>query len=332
MTDAPTTASINISLADFDGDEDEITRGALTVMLNHGGLARTLVDGVLELVRDHTLWRLTISGNMGHTVDTLTNRGADNPFTTARGAGHVGGITLTRDDGTFDIVISGNTLVATREGVGSPEALLEHTLRNAAHLARHEAGHAALALRGEDSASYRDVTGLTPTDDAHRPHLALHIEDHRIERYTAVHAPSPFKHAEHLTDAIAHLRRELNYSKQHWHDNIDAAAFRTMDAANGLVRVLAYLSAELGLETPRRPNRPDPLPEGWNDYVEESWDAWSLTFHRLRPVDEPMQTAELRAILADLSRLNTAWLTSIGINYGIDDQDREFIAWERDHY
>lgn len=224
MTDAPTTAPINISLNDFDGDEDEITRGALTVMLNHGGLARTLVDGILELVPDPTLWRLTISGNMGRTVDVLTGRGADNPFTTARGAGHVGGITLTRNDGTFDIVISGNTLVATREDVGSPEALLEHTLRNGAHLARHEAGHAALALRGEDSGSYRDVTGLTPTDDAHRPHLALHIEDHRIERYTAVHAPSPFMHAEHLTDAIAHLRRELNYSKQHWHDDICPAS------------------------------------------------------------------------------------------------------------
>jgi hypothetical protein len=69
---------------------------------------------------DPALWQHTITGNMSRTVDVLTGHGADKSFTTARGAGHVGGITLTRDDGTFDIVISGNTLVATRENVGSP--------------------------------------------------------------------------------------------------------------------------------------------------------------------------------------------------------------------
>lgn len=45
-----------------------------------------------------------------------------------------------------------------------------------------------------------------------------------------------------------------------------------------------------------------------------------------------METAGLRAILSDLSRLNTAWLTSIGINYGIDDQDRKLIVCHRNHY
>lgn len=105
-----------------------------------------------------------------------------------------------------------------------------------------------------------------------------------------------------------------------------------MTAANGLIRVIAYLSAELGLDGQGQPRRPDPSPAGWNDYLEDSWDAWSLTFHRLRPVDEPMTVGELELILVSLCRLATTWLRTIGINYGITDEDREFIFWERDNY
>ncbi|MFH8253074.1 hypothetical protein ACH3VR_22090 [Microbacterium sp. B2969] len=332
MSDTP-ASPISISLDGFPEDSgDPELASALTFMIEQQGLLQALVAGIIELVPDTALWRLTLTGDMVATVNRITERAADNTYTTDRGAGYAGAITLPRDDGTFDIVISAPVLFATSEDVGSVEALIEHVIAAAEHLSRHEAGHAALRLRGEDADAYQHVEGLSKTDAACRKPLAAHVDDHRIERYTAAHAPSPFMHVDHLADAITHLRAELNEATRIWRTDIGQAASRTLNAANGLVRVLAYLAPELGLDESGKPYRPEPLPEGWTDYVEDSWDAWSLTFHRLRPVDEAMTTEELGAVLADLCRLMVAWQRSIGIEWGLTDDDREYIFWERDRY
>ena len=332
MTDTP-ISPISISLDGFSEDyEDPELAGALSFMIEQQGLLQTLVAGVVELLPDTTLWRLTLTGDIVATVNRVTERDAEDSYTTDRGAGHAGAITLPHEDGTFDIVVSANVLFATREDVESVEALIAHVIAAAAHLSRHEAGHAALRLRGEDADAYEDVGGLSKSDAACRKPLAAHVDDNRIEQYTAVHAPSPLHHVDHLTDAIAHLRSELNEAKRTWRADIGEAAYRTLDAANGLVRVLAYLAPELGLDESGKPRRPDPPPAGWTDYVEDSWDAWSLTFHRLRPVDEPMTNDELGAVLADLCRLMNAWLRSIGIECGLTDDDEEYIFWEKDRY
>ncbi len=286
MTDTP-APPINVALDGFgEGDDPELA-GALAFMIEQQGLLQTLVAGIVELVPDTTRWRLTLTGDMISTVNRVTERADDNPYTTDRGAGYAGAITLPHDDGTFDIVISIEVLFATREDVGSVEALVAHVIAAAEHLSRHEAGHAALRLRGEDADAYQDVQGLSNSDAACRKPLAAHVDDNRIEQYTALHAPSPLHHADHLTNEIAHLRAELNEAKRTWRADIGAAAYRTLTAANGLVRMLAYLSPELGLDESGTPRRPDPLPDGWDEYVEDSWDAWSLTFHRLRPVAGP---------------------------------------------
>lgn len=332
MTDEQVANPITISFAHFDGQDKEEVRGALMRLLQEFGLAQSLAAGILGLVPDSSLWRLTISGDMVETVNELTERSEDKPYTTDRGAGHVGAITLSRDDGTFDIVISGHVLVETRDELDSAEEFVQHVVSNAGHLSLHEAGHAVLCIRGEDSEAFHAPQGLAPTDGVWRKHLAAHIDDHRIERYTAVHAPSPFLHVDHLADSIAHVREELNESKCTWQDDSGRALVRTMTAANGLIRVIAYLSAELGLDEQGRPRRPDPTPQGWDRYMEDSWDAWSLTFHRLSPVDEPMTVGELELILVSLCQLTTTWLRSIGINYGITGDDQEFIFWERDGY
>lgn len=206
MTDTP-VSPISISLDGFSEDyEDPELAGALSFMIEQQGLLQTLVTGIVELLPDTSLWRLTLTGDMITTVNRVTNRADDNPYTTDRGAGHAGAITLPHEDGTFDIVVSANVLFATREDVESVEALIAHVIAAAAHLSRHEAGHAALRLRGEDADAYEDVGGLSKSDAACRKPLAAHVDDNRIEQYTAVHAPSPLHHVDHLTDAIAHLR------------------------------------------------------------------------------------------------------------------------------
>lgn len=331
MTDAP-TEPINVALDGFTDDSDPELAGALSFMIEQQGLLETLVTGIVELVPDTRCWRLTLTGDMVATVNRVTGRAEDDPYTTARGAGLAGAITLPQSDGTFDIVISADVLFATRDDVGSVEALAAHVIAAAEHLGRHEAGHAALRLRGEDADAYQDVQGLSNSETAFRKPLAAHVDDNRIEQYTAIHAPSPLRHVDHLADAVAHLREELNEAKRTWRADIGAAAYRTLTAANGLIRVFAYLSPELGLDEDGQPRRPDPLPAGWTDYVEDSWNAWSLTFHRLQPVDQPMTVDELSAVLADLCRLMNSWMGSIGVNWGLTDGDEEYIFWAKDHY
>ena len=156
-----------------------------------------LVAGILELLPDPTLWRLTLTGDIVTTVNRLAQRTEDNPHTTDRGAGHVGAITLPHDDGSSDILIAASVLFNARKDVGSVEELAAHALFTAGHLGRHEAGQAALRLHGEDAVACQDVHGLTATDAACREPLAAHVDDNRIEQYTAVHGPSPLKHVDH---------------------------------------------------------------------------------------------------------------------------------------
>lgn len=96
--------------------------------------------------------------------------------------------------------------------------------------------------------------------------------------------------------------------------------------------MFAYLAPELGLDAQGAARRPHPLPEGWEDYVEASWDAWSLTFHRLRPVDETMSLEDLGDVLADLCRLMTSWLQSIGVVAGLTDGEEFYIFWTEESY
>lgn len=332
MTDDP-ASPITVWLDGFsDASDDPDFARVVLFMIEQHGLQQILVKGILELVPEAARWRLTLTDDIVSTVNRLTERSHDNSYTTARGAGHAGAITLPNADGTFDVVISAHALFVTREDAETVEALIAHAFASAEHLSRHEAGHAALRLREEDADSYRGVGGLSKSEVIFCETMAAHVDDNRIEQYTAFHAPSPLRHVDHLADAIAHVRSELNEAKRTWRADIDGSASRTLRAANGLFRVFAYLAAELGLNEDGSPRRPDLLPEGWDDYVERSWDSWSLTFHRLKPVDESMTTGDLGAVCADLCRLAVAWLRSIGVECGVTDDDQLYIYWERDRY
>lgn len=117
------------------------------------------------------------------------------------------------DDGTFDIVISTDARFVTRYDVGSVETLLTHVRVAADHLGWHGSGHAALRLRSEDSDIYQDVDGLDNGDAACDQPLAAHVDDNRIERYTAIRAASPLHVVDHIAAEIAYLHSELNDGK-----------------------------------------------------------------------------------------------------------------------
>ena len=331
MADA-SSPPYRVALDGLSADYPEHMASVLQSLIEKRGLLDVLVEGIVELVPDPMLWRLTFTGNFVATVNSITGRTEENSYTTARGAGHAGAITIVRDDGTFDIVISADALFLTREDVGSAEAFVSHMIAAAGHLSRHEAGHAALKLRSKDADVFQNTSCPDKSDAANRRLLAPHIDDHRIERYTASRAPSPLSHVDHVADTIAHLRSELNTAALTSRSDIDSAAQRTLAAANSMIRVLAYLAAELGVDEEGKPRRPEPLPDGWAEYVEDSWDAWSRTFHRLTPVDQPMSTDDIGAVLVDLCHLMTIWLHDIGVDAGVTEDDDGYVSWTKSRY
>ncbi len=295
------------------------------------GLADVLVQHVSEVVHDPDLWSITLTGDLVATVNALEARQETDGYTTDRGAGTVGGRTISHADGTFDIVLAADTLVITQRELATIEEAVEHALRAAAHVAAHEAGHVALALRRENSCRFEDLVTVTGAERLWRCHLAAHVDDYRIERMTARTAPSPLAIVAHVEDAIAHFRDELNFSRATWKTDIEQASVRTLTAANGVVRVIAYLAAELGTAGAAAV-RPEVLPAGWDLYLADAWDAWSLTFARLSPADEPMNVAAIGAVLNDLCRMAIAWLDSIGVVSRVDEQQNQYIYWLEDSY
>ncbi len=329
MTDEEAGPTYSYTLAHL--GNDEVASGALLYMLNEKALGAVMFGQIISLLPDTSQWRLTITGDIVASVNEIEARDSENAYTTDRGAGHVGARTIRKDDETFDIVISEHVFFATREDVDGVDELVAHALSAGAHIALHEAGHAALFLRGEDNDHYQDLPQLDPTLYAWRKHLAAHMDDNRIEQMTTERAPSPLLQVDHLGEAITHLRDSLNEAKRTWRDDIGDALYRSMTAANSLIRVFAYLAAELGVEDGKAV-RPAILPDGWVEYVEDSWDAWSLNFDRLKPADEPMTLEELAGVLSDLCRLADAWLRSIGVEYGMNQDLDEYVYWTNDRY
>jgi hypothetical protein len=273
MTDQDPTETpepeYRVGIEHFDVLDDEFATGLVNI-LNNTGLANTLVAGLLLHLPDPDTWRLTVSGDVVASVNAIEQREEDNGYTIERGVGEVGARTISADDGTYDIVIGAWSFMPAFE-VSSPEELVEYMHSIGTHLAIHESGHAILHQRGEDSEAFQELATGTKTERAWRKHLAAHIDDFRIEKMTNRTAPSPSSNVEGIGDTLAHMRKELTESNVLRLTDGEAATSRSSTAVNDLTRVMTYLGAELGAGGKiTKGIRPDPLPEGWDEYLEES--------------------------------------------------------------
>lgn len=313
-------------------EQDQILQVGLTYLVQERNLLGEIVPEILALVPDASRWRLTLTGDVAATVNALEARGEGDGYTTSRGAGHVGGVSLPRDDGSFDIVLGAELFVDPPGDYDDLDGLVEAAIKSGRHLARHEAGHVLLRLRDEDALSYRDRPQLTPSAAAWTHNVAVHMDDFRIERHTRMHTPPEFSHLEGLGGAIMHLSRELAASKSSWREDLESAAERSDVAIGGFIRVIAYLASELGLEQQGNPVTPRVEPEKWDRYLGTTWPLWSSLFHKLRPVDEPMSQIELAGILGELCELACNWSGAIGYERGVTDDARTYAFWTRESY
>jgi len=315
----------------FDALDPEVST-ALHSILRDAGLARTLVAGLNAFLSDMSTWRLTVSGDVVSTVNAIEQRVEGNGYSMNRGIGQVGARTISAADGTYDIVINASAFMPPFE-VSSPEELVGYMHRIGLHLAIHEAGHAILHQRGEDLDEYQDLAAGSKTERAWRKHLAAHVDDFRIEKMTNRTAPSPVSNVDGIGDTLAHMRIELGESSRLRITDGDAAMFRSSTAVNDLLRVMTYLSAELGVDKIVSGLRPAPLPPGWDEYLEEVWDAWALNLDRLEPADKPMALAEIASVLTDLCKIVVLWTRNIvGYHFEIHDDDSWSANWARATY
>lgn len=296
-----------------------------------------MVQEILAVIPAGVRWRLTVTGDMVASTDRIEGR--ERGYSTDRGAGVVGGRTLRSDDGVLDIVIDVSAILLFPEDLEQPETPEEYrrgfdeAIASARHLARHEAGHVALISRAEHSGTFDDLEGLSPTASQWRGTIGAYIDDHRIERDTAVNAPTPLKMSGSIDRELEHLRAALVESQRSWRADIFTARDRTLNALMGFVRAIAYLSAELGVDSDGNAVAPVPLPQHWNRYLGDGWWArWSGAFHRLEPVTTPTASEDLAASLAELAEMLVGWLDAVGVRYRIDEQDRESIRWTAVNY
>ena len=320
-----------MALEYFDALDAEFSTGVINIL--GAGLADTLITGVRLHLPDLETWRLTISGDVVASVNAIEQREEGNAYTLERGVGQVGARTINAHDGTFDIVIGAWSFMPAFE-VSTPEELINYMYEIGSHLVIHESGHAILHQRGEDSDFFQELATGTKTERSWRKHLAAHIDDFRIEKMTNRGAPSPASNVEGIGATLAHMRNELTESNVLRLTDGEAATFRSSTAVNDLVRVMTYLSAELGAgDQITAGMRPELLPEGWNEYLEDVWDAWSLNLDRLEPADEPMMVAEIASVLTDLCKIVVLWSESIiGYHFEMHDDGSWTANWSRAIY
>ncbi len=313
-------------------DENAVLKLALDLLITEHNLLAEIVAQILALMPDPKRWRLILSGDLPATMNALEGRSQHPAYTTARGSGYVGGLTVPQDDGTFLFILDANNLAFPPIESDTLEEVVGHALASARHLGRHEAGHALLKTRGENAEEFRDISGLDPSAAGWSHIVARDIDDFRIERHVREHLPSAYSHVDGLPGAIDHLASVLADARENRRTDISAHADASDYAVSAFVKVVAYLSAELGLDSTGAPIAPTPLPEKWNRYLATHWESWSAAFHRLRPADSPMTTDELASVTRDLSELTVQWMASIGYRRGISEDGELYAFWTEEEY
>lgn len=325
--------SPQLSISVENVEHDETLRDSVTLLVHEYGIFQQVVPEIYALVPDFSKWRLTISGNLAATVNRLEDRDAETPYTTNRDAGHVGGVTLPQPDGTFDIILSAQTLVNPPGEFNDIDALVTAALQTGRHLGRHEAGHILLRLRGEDGDAYKGMTaGLSLAAVGWADVIAAYMDDFRIERHTQKNTPPAFTHIDGLDDALNHVSSELTASSDNWQDGIESAIQLSDKALTGFIRVMSYLSAELGTDEKGAAIIPTPEPAKWFRYAGTAWPLWSETFQKLTPVDESMEVKELARILRELCDLAANWSKTVGYDRGALADGRQYAFWTESDY
>ncbi|GAA1230064.1 hypothetical protein JOF42_000346 [Microbacterium phyllosphaerae] len=292
---------------------EEGPKFVLTQLIEHHNLLGAVASEIYALLPDTSVWALVITGDLPKSVDARTAHRGLSGYTTGRGAGHAGAITLPREEGGFDIVLGVDLLVDPPGDDLDIEGIVASSLATGRHLGRHEAGHVLLSLRGEDSRTFRDdVNGLPLDAVGWTDVVAADVDDFRIERHTREVTPPRFSHVAGLEDALHHLAAELRESKRMSASDPVGAMKRSDIAIVGSIRVFAYLAAELGLDDDGIPVAPSEPSDIWDFYVADMWSRWSAAFHSLQPVDAPMGHHELVAANHSLCRLAAQWSARAG--------------------
>ncbi|MFD5225703.1 hypothetical protein ACFWHT_08800 [Microbacterium sp. NPDC058342] len=305
---------------------------ALGLLINEYNLLGEIATQILELMPDPSRWRLNLSGDLSATVNALDYRPLQSGYKTTRGSGYVGGVTFPQEDGTFLFVLDANNLAFPPVDSDSLEEVVAHALATARHLGRHEAGHALLMTRGENAEMYRDLADLDPSAAAWSHIVARDIDDFRIERHVRQNLLSPYSHVEGLPGALDHLSTALAAASRNWQRDIAKYAEASDHAVSAFLRVVAYLSAEVGLDEAAVPLVPRPVPVKWDRYLADHWARWSAAFHRLSPADEPMTLDQLASTTGELCEIAVEWMSAIGYRRGVADSGELYAYWTADSY
>jgi hypothetical protein len=281
-------------------------------------------------------WMLAISENMARSIlDRHPAQDADGEDTLERGSNVVAARTLRNGDGSFDFLVSSTMFLIYRwadQTQPIPQDEIDRVWAVLEHTAVHESCQANLEVHGEDAPAYQDTITLPPTQFAYRAMLAITLDECRAERVANCAARVRPTRSTTFGDDLTHFRIELNESLPMVASNFMGALTRTMTAVSELVKALAYLAAELEPNADGQAPRPQPVPDGWDEYVEQSWDAFYAIFRDAPDADTRATVDELAATLSMLCQFVSAWLETIGVRYAMYDDHSQSCYWLRSSY
>jgi hypothetical protein len=100
-----------------------------------------------------------------------------------------------------------------------------------------------------------------------------------------------------------------------------------------MLRMMAYLAAQVGPPRDGVAVRPNPLPEAWERYGEPVWDEWVATIYRASAANEAMSVQEIAVVLTDLCALAVRWMSEdVGFDWTMFEDGRRAAFWNSPSY
>ena len=278
-----------------------------------------------------SIWpAIEIATTLAHVAPDQFGPDSSAAYTTDRGANTVMAKTLRRANGSFDIVVNGDSFLNMREDSEENVAVKSELL---AHLAAHESQHIVLTLDSRDSANVIEAARCqSPTINDLLPAVAEAVNEYQCELAANRIVVSTFPHdAASVADDLAKFRQSLTTSVEMASSNRYEACMIVLTAAKELVKGVGYAAAYRFYDGRDDRSAPEPKPEQWGRYMSELWPDLLDLFAAIPAAGEPIEASALGANVHTMTECVLRWLEDIGVTYLVEVENDEWArsCWWR---
>lgn len=229
-----------------------------------------------------------------------------------RGAGTVGGKTMSLGDGSIAVLLPAAGFMTTANEDESDKDYRETTIKRTA---LHEAHHVAMEQVGEGSLSY---SGEPPARQNLLSSADSVISEYRAELGVAEFGGFPYQGWDYL-EILESLRTRIRLSDASYQASLDVEALSIGVGVPAVEtwRLLGYLAAFL-----RQPEGSfQPIPPEWSgdtlwrDVVGDHWEPFTAVLEKVPSGAVRIDRTDLDVLINQLAAVLQAWLQHIGFHF-----------------